>query len=98
MGATGCLQLSVKISVESHFFSSMIPSHGPPNLRGKLPAPLLSSPVSGLSRTLDESGPSPVPIDRESPGKRGPQCPLVALDHRECGRTGIWHLSFDGNW
>src|SRR5262249_52878010 len=50
------------------------------------------SPVSvsvreGLSRTLDEGGPSPARDDGGSPGSRGPLHALAAPDHRKCGRT-----------
>src|SRR5271166_3388959 len=44
----------------------------------------------GLSRTFDEDSLSPAQKDRESPGKRGSPREVVALDHRECGRTQFW--------
>jgi hypothetical protein len=59
---------------------------------------VLSSAVSGFSRTFDEGGPSPVPEASETAEKGGPPRRLAAPDHRECGRTAIWHPFFDGKW
>src|SRR5262249_1960661 len=63
------------------------------------PLPLrrrLSFPVFGFSRTLDDDSRWPMPNGRESRGNRGSLCRLTALDHRECGRTAIWHGFFAG--
>ena len=43
---------------------------------------------SGSPALSMNSGSSVGPNNRESPVKRGPPCGPVALDHRECGRTG----------
>ena len=52
---------------------------------------LLSSPLSGFSRTFDEGGSSSDWKHREFSGKQGPMNEPAALDHRKCGRTTIWH-------
>src|SRR4051794_15705173 len=52
---------------------------------------MLTTPVSGFSRTFDDGGPSPALDNQESPGKRGPLSRLAALHHQKCRRTAIWH-------
>ena len=51
-----------------------------------------------FSRTFDDGGPSPIPDNQESSGKRAPLRRPAASDHRKCGRTAIWHQIINGKW
>ena len=73
------------------------PSSWSSGLKENARPPVLLWAVTRLSRTL-EGGPSAIPNDRESPGKRAPPGPSLARDHRECGRAGNSHGFFDGKW
>jgi hypothetical protein len=59
---------------------------------------LLTSPVFGLSRTLDDDGRFSTRTHREIPANRRASASLQGLVHRECGRAGIWRGFFGAIW
>src|SRR4051794_26074115 len=61
-------------------------------------AQVLSCPLCGLSRILDDDGPFSASGNREIPGKRSPPRSPAKLDHRECGRSALWHGFLGAIW